>query len=161
MKLDECSHYCIHHPSSFTLSLWVEMNKIFPASLDKLYEMLQFVKERAQEAGFSKSHVLKIELAVEEALVNIISYGYPVSNGNIEIQCTQPRNESLRIVLKDTGVPYNPLVHAKKKSAKKVTPAKKKIIGGFGVYFILKIMDEVDYRREENANVLTLIKFKF
>ena len=38
-------------------------------------------------------------------------------------------------------------------------PIEERKIGGLGVYFIRSIMDEVHYRREQDRNILTLIKY--
>jgi anti-sigma regulatory factor (Ser/Thr protein kinase) len=130
------------------------MGKNFQASLDHLYGMLDFIREEAEEAGFSHSIVSKIELACEEALVNIIHYGYPDYRGNIEIACVRPSSKGIKIIIKDRGIPFNPLTIAKKLDPKTANPKE-----GYGVFFILKIMDEVRYNREDNCNVLTLIKF--
>jgi serine/threonine-protein kinase RsbW len=134
------------------------MIRKYPASLDKLYEMLQFVREQASLAAFDEKQVSKIELALEEALVNIISYGYPNRNGTIEIDCKEPNSTGLTIIVKDRGIPYNPLTNAKPFDP--TTPLEERTIGGYGIYFILKIMDEVEYRRENNYNILTLIKYR-
>jgi len=133
------------------------MNKIFPASLDMLYDMLAFVSHFAKKNHFDSYQISKIELASEEALVNIISYGYPDGLGAIEIQCNSPSRSGIEIIIKDKGVPHNPLV---------VTPdtdiepkVERSKIGGFGVQFMITLMDEVTYRREKDHNVLTLTKY--
>ena len=133
------------------------MIKTFPASLEKLYEMLKFVKEQALAAGFEEANVAKIELATEEALVNIISYGYPHKNGIIEIHCSLPERLGLRILITDRGLPYNPLMNARKFNPS--ASLEERSVGGYGIFFILKIMDEVDYHRENNNNVLILTKY--
>ena len=134
------------------------MIKTFSASLDKLYDMLKFIKEQAEAAGFQPAVISKIELAAEEALVNIISYGYPEQHGNIDIACSPPERDGIKIVIKDRGISYNPLTNAKKVDV--TTTIEERTIGGYGIYFILRIMDEVEYRRENNYNVLTLIKYR-
>lgn len=134
------------------------MIKIFSASLDKLYDMLQFVRDQAKLAKFNDSISSKIELAVEEALVNIISYGYPNRSGTIEIQCSISNFSGIKITIKDKGVPYNPLTSTK--IFNPTAPIEGRSLGGYGIYFILKIMDEVDYRRENNCNILTLVKLR-
>lgn len=119
--------------------------------------MLMFIKEQSEEIGFDNDIVSKIELASEEALVNIISYGYPGRLGNIEIECERLENKGIKIVFRDKGIPYNPLRNLKQIDTK---PFKQeKTIGGYGIHFILTIMDEVLYNREENVNVLTLVKY--
>ena len=136
------------------------MNKVFSASLDTLYEMLNFIKEQAEIFGFDPVCISQIELAAEEAIVNIVSYGYPSDQkGTIEISCFPAQDGSigLKIMIKDDGIPYNPLTTKKTES---ISLIEKRVPGGFGVFFILKIMDEVEYKREDNANILILVKYR-
>jgi len=140
------------------------MNKRFPAELDKLYEMLDFVRDQARAAGFNTTFVNKIELATEEVLVNIISYGYPHLHrssqiqSTIDIQCTFAEDLGIKITIKDYGIPYNPLKTVPNYNPQDVL--KKQTVGGYGIFFILSLMDEVNYQREHNLNVLTLVKKK-
>lgn len=133
------------------------MDKSFPASLDQLGEMLKYIREQAKKTGFREPLLSEIELASEEALVNIISYGYPEERGNIEISCIQSDGEKLKIVILDHGIPFNPLTLAKKYDL--LGSAELMALGGLGINFILKLMDEVSYLRENNSNIMTLIKF--
>lgn len=133
------------------------MGNTFAATLDQLYEMLGFIREHSKQAGFNESVVSKIELACEEALVNIISYGYPDYRGNIEIICQPSEDKGIKITIKDRGIPFNPLTVAQKFDL--YAPLESRTYGGYGVFFILKLMDTVSYNRIDNCNVLTLIKF--
>lgn len=72
------------------------MNKIFAAHLDNLYEMLLFIRSQAESIGFDEIEISKIELACEEALVNIISYGYPTMTGEIQVHCTPHKKRDLK-----------------------------------------------------------------
>ncbi len=132
------------------------MNKIFAAHLDNLYEMLLFIRSQAESIGFDEVEISKIELAAEEALVNIISYGYPAMTGEIYVQCTASKDKGLKIVIKDNGIPFNPLSNAKRFDSS--APIEARSIGGYGVFFIMKIMDEVEYKRVDDSNVLTMFK---
>lgn len=134
------------------------MVKTFPASLKRLYEMLTFVTEQAAALGFSEDDMTKIELAVEEALVNIISYGYPEDTGNIDIACENTDHRGIQIVIKDSGIAYNPVNRLKERAPG--VPMDQEGVGGYGILFILKIMDEVNYIRENDHNILTLRKYK-
>lgn len=128
------------------------MHKVFPADIDKLYDMLNSIRIECYEAGFEPSYISKIELAAEEALVNIIQYGYPGQKGVIDIECLIDQRSGLKIVIKDQGVSYNPLKTIKNDPHSKEDP------GGYGVFMIRKLMDEVGYRRENDLNILTLFK---
>lgn len=134
------------------------MLKVFPASLDQLYAMLDFVRESAAKVGFDEQHILKIELAAEEALVNIITHGYTqTTSGDILISCDCPPEEKgLKIIIKDQGVPFNPLLEPHELQDSKLENRK---IGGLGIIFILKLMDKVNYERDKKFNVLTLVKY--
>ncbi len=131
--------------------------RLFPADLGSLYEMLHFIQNHAQERQFEEAQILKIELACEEALVNIISYSYPEYRGEIAIDCAKLEKPGLKITIQDKGIPFNPLTNAKKYNVHALV--EKRSLGGFGVFFILKLMDEVTYRRENSTNMLTLIKY--
>lgn len=112
--------------------------------------MLAFIRERTLAAGFDPLVIANIELACEEALVNIISYAYPQSTpGSIDILCNPSDPPGLIISIRDQGVPFDPLKREKVE----------KELGGYGVTLILKIMDQVQYAREEHDNILTLVKY--
>jgi serine/threonine-protein kinase RsbW len=132
------------------------MNKTFPASLDHLYEMLSFITSFAKTQNFNSSEISKIELACEEAIVNIVSYAYPESTGDIEIHCLSPKQPGIQIILKDQGVLYNPLYNS---SDIDPNPLRRASLGGYGVLFMINLMDEVTYQRENDRNILTLIKY--
>jgi serine/threonine-protein kinase RsbW len=132
--------------------------KGFPAKITALYDMLAFVREEAGLAGFSPQDIPKIELAAEEALVNIISYGYPTEcagNPSIEIESSYLSEGGIRLQIRDQGIPYNPL-----ENKTTYNPASTDDnVGGYGIFFITNLMDEVTYTREQSTNLLTLIKF--
>lgn len=127
--------------------------KVYQATLENLYSMLAHVRENAMAAGFSEEILAKIELALEEALVNIINYGYPDGQGKIELLCSKvdyPR--SIIIEIHDRGIPFNPLEFTMKSFPQDGT-------GGYGIYYIKQIMDEIQYDRIEGANVLKMRKY--
>lgn len=132
------------------------MKNTYPATIDQLYNMLKFVKDESLTAGFSASIVTKIEMAAEEALVNIITYGYPNSAGSIEIQCLSLSQKGIKIVIKDQGIDFNPLEIKNDYNPKE--PFKDRI-GGYGIFFIKQLFDGIDYAREDESNILTLVKY--
>jgi len=134
-----------------------ENRKKFPASIQNLYEMMDFVRENARQIGFDPSKISQIELATEEALVNIINYAYPNSPGEVEIVCRTAEPKGFTVVLRDCGVAYNPLGYAKKFDENR--PLELRELGGYGIFFILKMMDKVDYERDNDWNVFSLTKY--
>lgn len=107
--------------------------------------------------GFSGTTLSRIELASEEALVNIIEYAYPNSEkGSLQIMVSGQGGEELRISIIDCGIPFNPLSTSKKFQVKSFST--NPTIGGYGTYFIMELMDQVEYDRKGEANILTMIK---
>jgi serine/threonine-protein kinase RsbW len=130
----------------------------FPAIMQSLYEMLAFIRAEAGRAGFDPSSISKIELAAEEALVNVIKYGYPGPQSNentIHIGCTPLSHGGIKILIRDKGISYNPL--GKNLFTAQPSPDAQ-MMGGYGIFFILHLMDEVNYNRDGDFNILSLIK---
>ncbi len=110
--------------------------------------MLQYVSLNALNPRFEADQVLQIELALEEAIVNIIKHGYKESSGIIEIHWAYVDN-GVRLKLIDSGIPFNPLQN--------VTIPEVGSIGGYGISMITKIMDS-SYEHTDGFNILTLSK---
>ncbi len=122
----------------------------FEASLINLYQILIWVTERISKY-FNQKDLEKIELATEEAVVNIIRHGYKNKKGKIEIELFI--NEYLTLLIKDKGPKFNPL--SKRKNILKTSLKKP---GGLGVFLIFQCVDEVNYKRENLYNILILKK---
>jgi serine/threonine-protein kinase RsbW len=132
------------------------MFKTFSANLNRLREMLAFVCKQSHDVGFEEPSISKIELACEEALVNIMNHGYLHDAGKISIECLFLDSQGIKIVISDEGLPFNPLMNVKPIHQ----PIESKALGGYGIHLILSLMDKVTYIRENNKNKLTLIKYK-
>jgi serine/threonine-protein kinase RsbW len=150
--------------------------KTFPARIDQLHGMLNFIQIYGKNKQIPSLLLDKIILAAEEALVNVINYGYPDENGTIDLSCEETGlKPGLRILIKDYGIPFNPineaLIKKKKPLGKQASQEKKSEveenqipkedhqIGGYGIYIFVGIMDCVEYKRMDGGNVLSLIKY--
>ncbi|PKN19033.1 MAG: ATP-binding protein [Deltaproteobacteria bacterium HGW-Deltaproteobacteria-6] len=127
--------------------------KQMPARVESLHELLTFIRTEAEKRGFSESALNRIELVVEEALVNVFVHGYARDQGEVEIRCLVSDDPSLTIEIRDAGVSFDPLSLAAPDVESDLT---KRRIGGMGVFFIRKMTDKVAYRREGDSNVLTM-----
>ena len=125
----------------------------FPAAIDQLHPMMQWVC--AHLVGCDKTTVRKIELALEEAIVNVIEHGYKNKPGTIAV-CFHQQGSVAEIVLRDQGPPFNPLEQDVQFDP--LAPLEERDLGGLGIFLYTQYMDEVQYKRENNHNVLTLRK---
>ena len=59
------------------------------------------------------------------------------------------------IEFEDSGEPFNPL---EKEDADITLCAEEREIGGLGIFMVKKIMDSVEYKNEDDKNILTIRK---
>lgn len=103
---------------------------------------------------------MPINLALEEVVSNAMLYAYPNRNGQVFVEFTQlptpnSQHSTLVFTVTDGGIPFDPTQQAE---ADITLSAEERDIGGLGIHLVRQIMDEIHYRREEDKNVLTLIK---
>ena len=130
------------------------MSKIkLPATIYNLRKLIQFVSNFAKEKGFSKKRIQEIELAVEEAFVNVSTYAYPDKNtGEVEVRCEMSNDTVLVIEILDTGTPFD--IRSFSEPDLNVDISNREI-GGLGIFLIRKMVDEVHYRRDGQRNILS------
>ena len=117
--------------------------------------MLQWVREQLRANGLDEVSIRKVELASEEALVNIIRHAYKETAGVVEINIQKVKKQ-IEIEIRDNGPSFNPL--KQEIAFNPMASLEEREIGGLGILFIRQYMDEVRYRREGNANILILVK---
>jgi serine/threonine-protein kinase RsbW len=126
---------------------------LLSAKLENLESMIEFIRDGAEKYGFDNKKIDQIHLASEEALVNIINYAYPDKNGSIEITYDIKEGKGLVIEIIDWGIPFDPLSIPEPDID---APIEDRTIGGLGIFFIKKVVDEVRYRRDGQSNILTI-----
>lgn len=122
------------------------------SELDKLHLNLE---EMGTSLGLSKEDVFRISLAMEEVVSNIISHGYSDTADHwIKITISHQRG-TLIFRIEDDGIPFNPCgVEAPDLAC----PLEERRIGGLGCHIMRCLMDDIDYQRRGNKNVLTIKK---
>ena len=123
-----------------------------PATLDNLEELLGFIVEQARVLGFPDERLNGLELAAEEALVNVVSYAYPAEHGPVSVEC-RSENGMFHMDIRDQGQPFDPTLGVAPDLSQGV---EERGVGGLGIFFIKRFMDKMAYRREGDTNVLSL-----
>lgn len=125
-----------------------------PAELDQLPAFLDYVRQIAQTAGLAAAQATRLELAVEEALVNVFNYAYAGWDQPGAVTCRAVvEGDGLTVEIIDEGPSFNPLAQPDPDTALSLEQRQP---GGLGVFMIRRLTDEISYRREENWNVLTI-----
>jgi anti-sigma regulatory factor (Ser/Thr protein kinase) len=125
-----------------------------PASLSNLEKFIVPVSNWLKSQGLSRQKIVRIELALEEALVNISRYAYPQGRGDIEVRCQLMDKNRYLIEIIDAGIFFD--VCALPTPELKACVAEREV-GGLGVYLMRNMADEITYRREKDKNILRLI----
>ena len=123
--------------------------------LKRVPRLNTFIDEVCEANGFDMATTMQINLAIEEAVVNVMNYAYPKdTKGDITIEAKANKTE-LSFIISDTGKPFDPTAKAE---VDITLSAEDRAIGGLGIHLIRQIMDHINYERVDGHNILTLIK---
>lgn len=137
----------------------------FETSLDETLTLFNDIHQVPELNGFMDSITNKLQLdislarrlrlAVEEAVVNVMEYAYPTeTQGKITVKVMSDGHR-LKVVIVDNGFPFDPTLIEKTDTT---LSAEERPIGRLGLLLVRELMDSINYERENNQNVLTLIK---
>jgi serine/threonine-protein kinase RsbW len=127
-----------------------------PGRYDCVAEVCEKCAEVAREAGLDEDAVFHVEMAVDEACTNIIKHAYGGEDkGTIEMSCCVD-DEKLIVTLHDHGQEFDPSAVPPPKVGGDVEEV---AVGGLGLYFMRKLMDEVHFEFDpRTGNTLTMVK---
>ena len=118
-------------------------------------ELNDFVKSVAGKLNLDPSLTSQLTLAVEEAVVNVMNYAYPIgTQGDISV-VAQATAQWLRFIITDEGKAFDPTQGSK---ADTTLSAEERPIGGLGILLVQSLMDCINYERIDGKNVLTIKK---
>jgi anti-sigma regulatory factor (Ser/Thr protein kinase) len=126
-----------------------------PAKLESIHHFQDFVRQKIRAWGFHNV-AARIELALEEILVNVVHYAYDQEEGDIELTFNLRDPDRLEVEVVDWGKPFNPLT---RQSLDPSQDLKSRPIGGWGIAFVRHLADNLDYTREDNKNILLITFF--
>lgn len=123
---------------------------LLPARLEHLPSALELVTVAAGKQGIPQSKFPFLELAVEEAVVNICHYSYPREVGDFEIRCLDDAGRFV-VEIADSGIPFDPTASPDPDINQDLATRQ---TGGLGIYFMKKFVNDVEYQRVGTRNIL-------
>ncbi len=125
----------------------------FSAVVPAVSEAVAWARARADEARLPEVRGLDLELAVEEALMNVCLHAYGGQGGEVALRAERA-GEGFVLEIEDSGPPFDPL---SAKASDTSLPLEAREIGGLGILLVRRVTDQVRWRREKDHNVLTLV----
>jgi serine/threonine-protein kinase RsbW len=123
--------------------------------LTEIARLAEFVDLFCAPLGSCDKDRLSLQLALEEAVTNIIKHGYgdvQPHTFTVELSCTDRR--VIAIVVDDAPA-FDPLTRPEVDTS---VPLEQRTIGGLGVHLLKKLMDSARYERRDGRNILTLVR---
>lgn len=126
------------------------------ASLKNLPVIIGFINETLSSLNCSKADSIQLSIVIDEIFGNIVFHSQLQESETVTVML-DVEEDPLCIVISfiDNGKPFDPL---KTQDPDVSLPAKKRKIGGLGLFIIKNTMDSVTYERRDNKNVLTIRK---
>lgn len=117
------------------------LEKTIEANSASLAATLDSIQESAARLSHSDALPLTMRLLAEEAITNILRHGYKENTGTIEISA-HATDQDFTIELRDQGVPFDSSLSK----------------DGIGLQLLHAISDSIEYKRQNETNVLILKK---
>lgn len=119
-----------HAPHSDTLKLTL------PNAIPYLPLAQSFVRETAAHFGFEGASLSQIELAVEEAVANVMQHGYDAEESqSFDIICEQLPG-GIRIIIHEMGMPFDP---------SRIPEYRPGETAGMGIFLMKAVMDDCSF----------------
>ena len=115
-------------------------------------DIMKYIREQLTAQKCPENVIRDIEVSSSEILANIDMYAYQEQGGELGVS-VKVKGRRAKVVFRDKGPEYDPLLKDNPDIEQRIKDHKK---GGFGLFLVRKLMDDVGYIRKEDFNVLTI-----
>jgi sigma-B regulation protein RsbU (phosphoserine phosphatase) len=123
---------------------------------EEIPRVSQELERIMSRAGFSGKQILDMQLAVEEAFINIVRHGYHGAYGAILITIDFVEGR-LTVTMEDDAPPFDPMRFQEPDFS---ADLEQRPVGGLGIHLMRSLSDEMRYEYKNGKNRLMLIKIK-
>ena len=132
-----------------------ERHLILHNDIQQIPQLAEFVETIASEMSIDQGLAMNLNLALEEAVTNVILYAYPEgSDGLVDVEAIL-REGRIDFIITDSGRPFDPTAAPE---ADTTLGVEERPIGGLGIFLVRNIMDTVSYERKDGKNILSMTK---
>ena len=152
---DDITMVCINYRKMISNTENLTRTIVFKNQMSEVSRIAEFIEGIGEELSIDFSVMNGIQLAIEEAVVNIINYAYPDKTDCDSSLRVNFKDNVLTFILTDSGIPFDP---TGKQDPDVSLDISDRPIGGLGIFLVKKIMNEVSYEYISDQNVLTMKK---
>jgi serine/threonine-protein kinase RsbW len=124
-----------------------------PASLEAVR---RFVAAQASEAGLTERAVEQVRMAVDEACANVVEHAYAGEQGHSLDVRVETEGDRIIVRILHTGRAFDP--DSYRGPARLEESVRQRRSGGFGVFLMQRLMDEVEYLTRGRVSEVRLTK---
>jgi serine/threonine-protein kinase RsbW len=128
---------------------------LVPSDVNILGQLRNFTVGLLRERGFAEGMVDDVELALEEALCNVVEHAYGYDPTQTIALRVIVEKDSVSLLVRDTGKAFDPKELPKMDLEAHLRDGH---AGGLGRYLMETLMDYIDYRSSPEGNTLLMEK---
>jgi serine/threonine-protein kinase RsbW len=135
------------HEGSITVRL--------PADLREIERLNRVIRQFGDLHEVPSRVLYAVNLALDEVVTNVVRHGFDNPKEEEVVAHVTARSREVVTEVTDAGRTFDPLTVP---PPDLTAPLSERSLGGLGIHLIRSLMDEVEYRRENGKNVLTMRK---
>ena len=124
-------------------------------TLSELHKISEALAEFRRRHTLSPKVEHDLNLALEEIITNVISYGYADTREHEIRVRLKTRAGEVSAEVEDDGRPFDPLEQPEPDVTKLID---ERTVGGLGIHLVRKLMDSLEYKRQGYKNLLIMKK---
>lgn len=136
---------------------FVEKSITLNNEISEIVKLNEFVEKTCMTQGLKDEFINDLKLAIEEVVVNAISYSYKENEKGEIIVSLKFQPDEVLGEIKDNGKEFDPTVE---KEVNVEAGLDERAVGGLGLFLVRQLTDSISYRRVGNLNILNLTKRK-
>ena len=124
---------------------------------DELPSLAAAVEEMAEIEAWPPDLAFQIQLVLDEIGDNLVEHRTASQGTHMAVTLVSD-DQAVTVEVVDDGIAFDPIEDAPE--ADITSTLEDRPIGGLGLHLIRNLMDEINYRREDGKNILTLVKHR-
>ena len=125
--------------------------------VEEIAIIAQFIEELGMSLHLPSGITMSLNLAIEEAISNIIHHGYPQNQkGEITLRTSVAPGLLIAQII-DDGISFDP-TKSENEASENALSLEQQLTQGLGLFLIRRTMDKVEYHSTDNQNELILTK---